>query len=399
MSKIMAVNAGSSSLKFQLLEMPEERVITEGLIERIGLEKPNFVIKYQGEKEEKLVPAENHAVAVDILLKALVQKGIVKDLKEIVGVGHRILHCGEKYTDSVVMTDEAIAVVESVNDLGPLHNPANLTGIRAFKKALPDVVQVGVFDTSFHLTMEPEAYMYATPYEWYEKYHVRKYGFHGTSYRFVSAEAAKRLNRPLEGLKMIIAHLGNGASLAAIKDGKVVDTSMGLTPLDGLPMGTRSGTIDPAIVEFICKKENKTASEVTTILNKKSGYIGYFPSSSDGRDLRKAQADGDEKADLILRMQEKKIVDYIGSYYAYMGGCDVLVFTAGIGEKSPQTRSEVCARLKEAFGVEIDEQKNIDTFGVYGEISTSNSKIKVLVVPTNEEIMIARDVMRLGNIK
>lgn len=399
MSKIMAVNAGSSSLKFQLLEMPEERVITEGLIERIGLEKPNFVIKYQGEKEEKLVPAENHAVAVDILLKALVEKGIVKDLKEIVGVGHRILHCGEKYTDSVVMTDEAIAVVESVNDLGPLHNPANLTGIRAFKKALPDVVQVGVFDTSFHLTMEPEAYMYATPYEWYKKYHVRKYGFHGTSYRFVSAEAAKRLNRPLEGLKMIIAHLGNGASLAAIKDGKVVDTSMGLTPLDGLPMGTRSGTIDPAIVEFICKKENKTASEVTTILNKKSGYIGYFPSSSDGRDLRKAQADGDEKADLILRMQEKKIVDYIGSYYAYMGGCDVLVFTAGIGEKSPQTRSEVCARLKEAFGVEIDEQKNIDTFGVYGEISTPNSKIKVLVVPTNEEIMIARDVMRLGNIK
>lgn len=399
MSKIMAVNAGSSSLKFQLLEMPEEKVITEGLIERIGLANPNFVIKYQGEKEEKQVNAKDHAIAVEILLKALVEKGIVKDLKEIVGVGHRILHCGEKYTDSVVMTDEAIKVVESVNDLGPLHNPANLTGIRAFKKALPDVVQVGVFDTSFHLTMEPEAYMYATPYEWYEKYHVRKYGFHGTSYRFVSAEAAKRLNRPLEGLKMIICHLGNGASLAAIKDGKVVDTSMGLTPLDGLPMGTRSGTIDPAIVEFICKKENKTASEVTTILNKKSGYIGYFPTSSDGRDLRKAQAEGDEKADLILRMQEKKIVDYIGSYYAYMGGCDVLVFTAGIGEKSPQTRSEVCARLKEAFGVEIDEQKNIDTFGVYGEISTPNSKIKVLVVPTNEEIMIARDVMRLGNIK
>lgn len=399
MSKIMAVNAGSSSLKFQLLEMPEEKVITEGLVEKIGLENPNFVIKYEGKKEEKLVDAKNHAMAVEILLKALVDKGIVKDLKEIAGVGHRILHCGEKYTDSVVMDDEAIRVVESVSDLGPLHNPANLTGIRAFKEALPGVVQVGVFDTSFHLTMASEAYMYGTPYEWYEKYHVRKYGFHGTSYRYVSAEAAARLNRPLEGLKMIIAHLGNGASLAAIKDGKVVDTSMGLTPLDGLPMGTRSGTIDPAIIEFICHKENKSVEEITTILNKKSGYIGYFPKSSDGRDLRKAQAEGDVKADLILRMQEKKIVDFIGSYYAYMGGCDVLVFTAGIGEKSPQTRSEVCARLKEAFGVEIDEQKNIETFGNYAEISTPNSKIKVLVVPTNEELMIARDVMRLGNIK
>ena len=399
MSKIMAVNAGSSSLKFQLLEMPQETVITEGLIEKIGLQDPNFVIKYNGKKEEKIVPAENHAVAVQILLDALIEKGIVKNLNEIDGVGHRILHCGEKYSDSVVMDDEAINVVESVSDLGPLHNPANLTGVRAFKQALPDVVQVGVFDTSFHLSMPAESYMYAVPYEWYEKYHVRKYGFHGTSNKYVAAETAKRLGKKPEELRIITCHLGNGASLAAIKYGKVVDTTMGLTPLDGLPMGTRCGTIDPAIIEFICHKENKTVEEVTTMLNKKSGYIGFYTASSDARELRKAQAEGDEKADLILRMQEKKVVDYIGSFYAYMGGCDVIVFTAGIGEKSTQTREEICARLAEPFGVVFDKEANELAFGVYGEISKPESKIKVLVVPTNEELMIARDTVRLGNIK
>lgn len=399
MSKIMAVNAGSSSLKFQLLEMPEEEVIIEGLIEKIGLEDPNLVIKYQGTKTEKIVAASNHAEAVEILLKALIDLKVVESLEEIDGVGHRVLHCGEKYTDSVIMDDEAINVVDSVSDLGPLHNPANLTGVRAFKKALPNVVQVGVFDTSFHLTMPDESYMYAVPYEWYEKYHVRKYGFHGTSHKYVAAETAARLGKPIEKLKIITAHLGNGASLAAIKGGKVVDTSMGLTPLDGLPMGTRCGTIDPAVIEFICGKEKLSVNEVNTILNKKSGYIGFYPASSDARELRKAQAEGDYKADLILRMQAKKIVDYIGSYYAYMGGCDVLVFTAGIGEKSPETRKEVCSRLKEAFGVEINEELNSTIYGKYAEISTPNSKIKVLVVPTNEELMIARDVMRLGNIK
>lgn len=399
MYKIMAVNAGSSSLKFQLLEMPEEEVITEGLIEKIGLTDPNFVIKYKGHKEEKIVKASNHEEAVQILLDALLEKGIVKSLNEISGVGHRILHCGDRYNDSVVMDDEAISVVEGVSDLGPLHNPANLTGIKAFKKILPNVVQVGVFDTSFHLTMDDEAYMYAVPYEWYENYHVRKYGFHGTSYKYVSAETAKRLNTPIESLRMIICHLGNGASLAAIKGGRVVDTSMGLTPLDGIPMGTRSGSIDPAIIEYISRKANLSVGEINTILNKKSGYIGFYHESSDARALRQAQHDGDKRADLILRMQEKRIVDYIGSYYAYMGGCDVIVFTAGIGEKSPQTRLEICARLKEAFGVEVDEKVNEETFGKYGVISTPNSKIKVLVVPTNEELMIARDVMRLGNIK
>ena len=397
--KILSVNAGSSSLKFQMYEMPEEKVLISGVFERIGIGNSFYTIKLNGEKIKKERELSNHEEAVKILTDELLENKVVSSLNEIEAIGHRMVHGGDKYQKSTIINDEVIRDSEALIELAPIHIPANLTGVRAFQKIIKDATPVAVFDTSFHLTMAPEAYMYGTPYEWYEKYHVRKYGFHGTSYRYVSAEAAARLNRPLKGLKMIIAHLGNGASLAAIKDGKVVDTTMGLTPLDGLPMGTRSGTIDPAIIEFICHKENKTVEEVTTILNKKSGYIGYFPKSSDGRDLRKAQAEGDVKADLILRMQEKKIVDFIGSYYAYMGGCDVLVFTAGIGEKSPQTRSEVCARLKEAFGVEIDEQKNIDTFGNYAEISTPNSKIKVLVVPTNEELMIARDVMRLGNIK
>ncbi len=399
MSKIMAVNAGSSSLKFQLLEMPEEEVIVEGLVEKIGLDSPHFILKRNGQKTEKIVEASNHEEAVNILLNALLETKIVNSLDEIQGVGHRILHCGDKYQDSVIMDEEAIKVVESVSDLGPLHNPVNLIGIRAFQKALPNVVQVGVFDTSFHLTMDEEAYMYAVPYEWYKKYHIRKYGFHGTSYKYVSAETAKQLGVPVESLRMIIAHLGNGASLAAIKGGKVVDTSMGLTPLDGIPMGTRCGSIDPAIIDYIARKENLSVEEINTILNKKSGYLGFNGKSSDARILREAQKNGDKLSDLILRMQEKRIVDYIGSYYAYMGGCDVIVFTAGIGEKSPQTRKEICARLKEPFGVEIDEEFNDTVRGTYAEISTANSKIKVLVVPTNEELMIARDVMRLGKIK
>lgn len=357
MSKIMAVNAGSSSLKFQLLEMPKEEVITEGLFEKIGLKDPHFTIKYHGLKEEEDVTIQNHQDAVEMLLKVLIEKKIVHCLEEISGVGHRILHCGEFYHDSVLMTEESIKKIESVNDLGPLHNPANLMGVRAFMKALPKVPNVGVFDTSFHLTMEKEAYMYAVPYEWYQKYGVRKYGFHGTSHKYVSYEAAKHLNKPLESLRLITCHMGNGVSLAAVKYGKCVDTTMGLTPLDGVPMGTRSGTIDPAVVDFICRKENKTAEEVNRILNKESGYIGFYKKSSDARDLRKAQAEGNELADLILKMQEKKVVDYIGSYYAYMGGVDAIIFTAGIGEKAPETRYNICARLKEPFGIEIDEEK------------------------------------------
>ena len=398
MFKIMAVNAGSSSLKFQLLEMPEEEVLVEGLIEMIGLANPVINLKYNGQKESKPCKADNHAEAVQLLLNALIEKNILKDLNEIVGVGHRVVNGGEKAIDSLLLDDETIAMIESVEDLAPLHNPANLIGVRACKEVLPHVVQVGVFDTSFHSTMPAESYMYAVPYTWYEKYGIRKYGYHGTSHKYVSEEAAKFLGKPLEELKLVTAHIGNGASLAAIKNGKVVDTTMGLTPLDGLPMGSRCGTIDPAIVDFICRKENLTAAEVNTILNKKSGYIGFYPESSDARALRAAQAAGDEKADLILKMQEKKIVDYVGSFYAYMGGMDALIFTAGIGEKSPQTRANVCARLEEAFGIKIDLEKN-EIKGELMEISTPESKVKVLVVPTNEELMIARDVMRIGQIK
>ena len=398
MSKIMAVNAGSSSLKFQLLEMPEENVITEGLFEKIGLADPRFTIKYNGKKEEGIVDIKNHQDAVKMLLEALVDKGIVSNLNEIVGVGHRILHCGEFYKDSVLMDKEAMDNIYSIIDLGPLHLPANLSGIEAFQEALPGVPNVGVFDTSFHATMEPEAYLYAVPYEWYKKYSVRKYGFHGTSHKYVAHEAAARLGKPIEELRLITCHMGNGVSLAAVKYGKVVDTTMGLTPLDGIPMGTRSGTIDPAVIEFISKKENKSAAEIVNILNKKSGYIGFYPESSDARDLRKAQAEGNELADLIIKIQEKKVVDYIGSYYAYMGGVDAIIFTAGLGEKAPETRHNICARLAEPFGIVIDEELN-KIKGEYLELTPKDAKIKVLVVPTNEELMIARDVMRIAKIK
>lgn len=398
MFKIMAVNAGSSSLKFQLLEMPEEIVITEGLFEKIGLEDPHFKIKYNGIKEEEDVKIKNHSDAVTMLLKVLVEKKIVSKLEDISGVGHRILHCGEFYNDSVLMTEESIRNVASVNDLGPLHNPANLMGVEAFMKALPNVPNVGVFDTSFHLTMEKEAYMYAVPYEWYEKYGVRKYGFHGTSHKYVSMEAAKFLGEPTEKLRLITCHMGNGVSLAAVKYGKCVDTTMGLTPLDGIPMGTRCGTIDPAVIDFMCRKEHKTSEEVNNILNKKSGFLGVSGVSSDSREVHAVQSTN-ERADLAIRMQEKKVADYIGSYYGYMGGVDAIVFTAGIGENSPETRSCICNRLKEAFGIVIDEEKNATARGKNVDITGKGSKIKILVIPTNEELMIARDVMRLGNIK
>ncbi len=400
MSKIMSVNAGSSSLKFQLLEMTKEKeeVITEGLFEKIGQPEPIFTIKYNGQKETGLHPEiKDHGDAVQMLLEVLVNKKIVNSLTDIKGVGHRILHCGEKYNDSVIMNDESIKVVESVCDLGPLHNPANLIGIKAFMKALPGVVNVGVFDTSFHLSMPDEAYMYAIPYEWYEKYTLRKYGFHGTSHKYVAQETAKMLNKPLESLRIITCHIGNGASCAAIKYGKVVDTSMGLTPLDGLVMGTRSGRVDPAVVQYISNHEGKSADEIVTILNKKSGFAGFCDGHSDAREVRAMQAEGNYQADLILRMQEKSIADYIGSYFVYMGGCDAIVFTAGIGEKSPEMREHVCERISEALDVHIDLEKN-KIKGEQIELSTPESKIKVLVVPTNEELMIARDVIRVGHV-
>lgn len=399
MEKIMAINAGSSSVKFQILEMPSEITLAKGLVEKIGETDPAIKIKYQKDGKEVEYKAalkiKNHAGAIKVVLEELLDKKILNNLNELTGVGHRVLHGGSKFTQSVLINQDVINTIIEVSPLGPLHNPANVTGIQACQEVLPNVPQVAVFDTSFHQTMEPEAYMYAVPYEWYEKYGVRRYGFHGTSHNYVSAEAAKFVGKTREDLRIITVHIGNGASLAAVKYGKCVDTSMGLTPLAGIPMGTRSGDIDPAIINYICEQTNKSVDEVTTMLNKKSGYYAFNNGHSDARELRTAQASGDKLADLIINMQDKGIADYIARYYGYMGGADIIAFTAGIGEKSPQTRSEVCARLAEAFGIEIDEKLNNSNVDGIFEISKPTSKIKVLVVPTNEELMIARDVMRL----
>lgn len=393
MKKIMAVNAGSSSLKFQLLEMPNEVVITEGIIERIGLEDAYYTIKINGEKHKEVLPVANHGVAVNILLEDLIKRGIIKDLHEIAGVGHRIVQGGNLFKCSTLVDDEVIEGIAELCDLAPLHNPAHLVGIEAFRKALPDVKQVVVFDTAFHQTMAPEAYMYALPYEWYEKYGIRKYGAHGTSHEYVAKEAARLMERPFESLKIVTLHLGNGASLAAIKDGKCVDTSMGLTPLEGIPMGTRSGNIDPTVVEYIANKEKLSVSEILTILNKKSGYLGVSGVSNDSRDLEKGMEEGNERCRLALDIQYKRIADYIGSYYVLLGGIDVIVFTAGIGENSERCRSEVIKRIS-VLGIKLDEQAN-HVRGKEALITTPDSKIKAYLIPTNEELVIARDTLRL----
>ena len=398
--KELIINAGSSSLKYQVFEMPEAKVLAKGIFEQIGT-ACTFTHKVDKDGEEvklldkKPVEAKDHHDAITILLETLTDKetGVLESMADISAVGHRVLHAGEVFDDSVLITPEVMVELEKLIPLGPLHQPANIAGIKACEELIPGVPQDAGFDTTFHSTMPDYAYRYAIPKEAYTKWQIRKYGFHGTSHKFVSQEAAKFLGKPLEELKLVTAHIGNGASLAAIKYGKVVDTTMGLTPLDGLPMGTRCGTIDPAIIDFICRKENLTVQEVNNILNKKSGYIGFYPESSDARALRAAQAEGNKKADLILRMQSKKIVDYVGSFYAYMGGMDALVFTAGIGEKSPQTRFNVCERLKEAFGIEIDAEKN-QVWGETAIVSKPTSKVAVLVIPTNEELMIAREVMK-----
>ena len=398
MEKIMAVNAGSSSLKFQILEFPSEEVITEGLFEKIGLDDPMMSIKHYIDgkfTKEVLNPdIKNHADAVKVLLDTLLEKHILGSLDELTGVGHRVVHGGMKFTESTLITDEVIDTIVELSVLAPLHNPANVTGIRAFKEVLPNVPQVAVFDTAFHQTMPEEAYMYAVPHEWYEKYDVRRYGFHGTSHQYVSLEAAKYLGKKPEEVRIVTAHIGNGASIAAVKYGKCVDTSMGFTPLAGIVMGTRAGDIDAGIIEYIMKLTGKSIQEVMNDLNKKSGYTGIYGGSSDARDLRDCADNGDHLARLAIEMQNKGICDYISRYYGDMGGIDAIVFTAGIGEKAPQTREEVCARLEEPFGVKIDLEKN-KVRGEFADLTAEGSKIKVLVIPTNEELMIARDVMRL----
>lgn len=391
--KIMAVNAGSSSLKFQLLDMPEERVITSGVVERIGLTNAVFSIKVNGDKHSETVDIPNHTIAVKLLLKQLVELKIVDSYDDIIGVGHRVVHGGEKFSDSVLIDADVLAAIKDVSDLAPLHNPANLTGIQAFQEALPSAPMVAVFDTAFHQTMAEEAYMYSTPYEWYEKYGVRKYGFHGTSHKYVSQRVADLLNEDIKALKTIVLHIGNGASICAVEGGKSIDTSMGFTPLAGISMGTRSGDIDPAIVEFISTKESKTVQQVMNDLNKSSGYLGVSGISSDSRDLWDAAYKGDVNSLLAIKKQAKMIADYIGAYYIAMGGVDAIVFTAGVGENAPNTREMIVDRLK-ALGAKLDYKAN-EARGVDTIISSADSKVKLLVVPTNEEVMIARDTMRL----
>ena len=396
--KIMAINAGSSSLKFQLLEMPAEKVITKGLVERIGLNDSIFKISVNGEEVKTVKDIPNHSIAVKDLLNALVEHKIIASFNEIDGVGHRVVHGGEIFSDSVLITDQVLEQIESLNDLAPLHNPANLIGIRAFQEILPNVPQVAVFDTAFHASMPKENYMYGVPKEYYEKYSVRKYGFHGTSHNYVSHRAAEILGKPIEVLKIISCHLGNGASITAIKDGKSFDTTMGFTPLAGLTMGTRCGNIDPAIIPYLMEKTGKDINEIMDVLNKESGVLGLTGFSSDFRDIEEAiEAHGDksECAETALNVFIMRIKQFIGAYVATMSGVDVLIFTAGIGENSVDVRERILNGL-EFFGISYDKEKN-NCRGKEVNISAPDSKIEILIIPTNEEGMIAKDVIRLMN--
>ncbi|MBO5714012.1 MAG: acetate kinase [Clostridia bacterium] len=393
--KILVLNAGSSSLKYQLIDMDTEVAISKGGCERIGLD--GSFLKHKSPKGEVIIEKAmpTHKEAISLVLDTLVSNdnGVLKSMGEIDAVGHRVLHSGESFTSSIVLTDETIAICDSNSDLGPLHQKANLTGIAACRELMPTTPMVGVFDTTFHLTMPDYAYRYAIPNEYYEKYKIRRYGFHGSSHRYVSTEARKFLGN--DNIKIVTCHLGNGSSMAAVKDGKCVDTSMGLTPLAGVPMGTRCGDIDCAVVEYICDKTGKDVHEVLNILNKKSGVSGLSEVSSDFRDLRKAKNDGNEKARLALDSFVYGVKKYIGSYAAAMGGIDTLVFTAGIGENDAAIREEVCTGL-EFLGIEIDKEENlIRSDAPVHEITAKDGKVRVLVIPTNEELVIARDTKEL----
>ncbi|WP_093728263.1 acetate kinase [Terribacillus halophilus] len=394
MSNILAINAGSSSLKFQLIRMPEEEVKAVGLVERIGLKDSIFTIKFNGEKDETTKDIENHEEAVKMLLEKLTSTGVISSLEEIDGVGHRVVHGGEKFSDSVLITDQVLEEIAEVSELAPLHNPANLTGIRAFKEILPNIPSVAVFDTAFHQTMPPESYLYSLPYEYYEKYGIRKYGFHGTSHKYVSQRAAELLDRPVEQLRLISCHLGNGASIAAIEGGKSVDTSMGFTPLAGVTMGTRSGNIDPALIPFIMRKTGKTADEVLHVLNKESGMLALSGFSSDLRDIQDKADAGDDRAELALDVFAERIHKYLGSYAARMSGVDAIIFTAGVGENSIAVRERVLKGL-EFMGVYYDPSLN-NVRGKEQFLTYPHSPVKVIVIPTNEEVMIARDTVRLS---
>lgn len=394
---ILVINCGSSSLKFQLINAESENTIAKGLCERIGIN--GSLISYAptgGEKQKKEIPMKDHTDAIRLVLDALTdsETGVVKDLSEIGAVGHRIVHGGENFAESTVITDEVMEAITACNDLAPLHNPANLIGIKACQELMPNTPMVAVFDTAFHQTMPKKAYLYGIPYEYYEKYKVRRYGFHGTSHSYVSKRAASLMGKNYEDLKIIVCHLGNGASVSAVKNGKCVDTSMGLTPLEGLIMGTRSGNIDPAIIEFLCNKENKSVSEILNELNKKSGFLGMSGNfSSDSRDIEDETIKGSEFAVRTMEAFTYSVAKYIGAYTAAMNGVDAICFTAGIGENSGYIREKICEYLG-YLGVTINPEPNSKR-GEELEISTPDSKTKVFMIPTNEELAIARETFAL----
>ena len=399
--KVLIVNAGSSSLKYQLIDMDNEQTLAKGLVERIGMGGVGHAeMKVDGKTvfdvEE---PIGDHVKGCQLMIRALTDKenGVVKDMSEIGAVGHRVLHGGNKFSESVVINQAVMDAIEEFIPLGPLHNPANLMGIKACREVMPDTPMVAVFDTAFHQTMPPKAYMYGVPYDYYERLHVRRYGFHGTSHRYVSKRTAEFLKRDPKGLRIIIAHLGNGSSLSAVKDGKCVDTSMGITPLEGVIMGTRSGVMDPAVVQYICDNDHISVDEMLNICNKKSGLLGISGLSNDMRDVDKAAREGHERAKLARDMLVYGIKKYIGSYAAAMGGVDAIVFTAGIGENNIDLRRDVMADM-EFLGAKIDEEKNASVKpgrATETDISAADSRVKVLVIPTNEEIAIARDTLEL----
>ena len=392
---ILVINCGSSSLKYQLINSETEGVLAKGLCERLGIDG---MLTYQpegGEKEKSEIAMPTHTEAINAVLAALTNEksGVIKSLSEVGAVGHRVVHGGEKFTSSCLINDESMKAIEECNDLAPLHNPANLIGIRACQELMPGVPMVAVFDTAFHQTMPDVAYTYGIPYEYYEKYKVRRYGFHGTSHSYVSKRTAEIVGKPYDQMKIIVCHLGNGASISAVNCGKSVDTSMGLTPLEGLVMGTRSGDLDPAIIDFVGKKEGLSLDEMNEVLNKKSGMLGISGVSSDGRDLEAAAETGNKRAQLALDVFDYRVIKYIGAYAAAMNGVDAIAFTAGIGENNIKMRKDVCSSLT-YLGVKLDEEKN----NVRGEeriISADDSKVQVLLVPTNEELAIARETLAL----
>ncbi len=389
---ILVINCGSSSLKYQLLDMTNETLLCKGLVERIGIE--GSVIKHEKsgmEKFEKKVPMENHREAIGHVMEALLDKehGVIKSMDEINAVGHRIVHAGEYYNKSELLTADVIKNLEACIELAPLHNPANLTGVEACRALMPNTLMVGVFDTAFHQTMPAKNYIYALPYNYYEEYGVRRYGFHGTSHKYVATKCAEILGKKPEELKIITCHLGNGASLAAVEYGKVIDTSMGFTPLEGLVMGTRAGDLDPAILTFLQNKENLSAQEIERIINKESGVLGISGVSSDFRDIYRAADEGNKRAQLALEVYIHRVKGYLGNYMAQMNGCDAVVFTAGLGENNGIMRARICDNL-DFLGIKLDEVKN-HINATEAIISAEDSRVKVLLIPTNEELMIAQD--------